>query len=118
MSPVIRARTPVFSSSSACEGVSKMTLAGKKAMGPIIRSYCCCRMLVDTSQSTWPDLSVMANASAMSVCIDAGIDGFLFAAPTYSSVAPLCSNSLAPSCVISAPDTNESTTLVGKRCSR
>lgn len=83
-----------------------------------MRSYCCCRMFGATSQSTWPDLSVMASASAISVCIDAGIDGFLFAAPTHNSVEPLCSNSLGASCVISAPDTKDRTTLVGKRCSR
>lgn len=65
-----------------------------------------------------PDLSVMASASAMSCCIDTGIEEFLFAAPTQSSVGPECSNSLAPVCVISAPDTNERTTFVGKRCSR
>lgn len=85
---------------------------------PTMRSYCCCRILVDTSQSTWPDLSVMANASAMSVCMDAGMDGFLFAAPTDNSVEPLCSNSLAPSCVMETPETSDRTTLVGKRCSR
>lgn len=85
---------------------------------PTIRSYCCCRMFVDTSHSTCPDFSVIASASAMSVCIDAGMDGFLFAAPTHSSVPPLCSNSLAPSCAISAPDTSDRTTLVGNRCSR
>lgn len=36
------------------------------ATHPIMRSYCCCRMLEETSQSTWPDLRVMASASAMS----------------------------------------------------
>lgn len=54
----------------------------------------------------------------MSCCIDAGIDGFLFAAPTNNSVDPLCSNSLGANCVISAPETRERTTLVGKRSSR
>lgn len=85
MTPVISERTPTFSNRSAWEGVSKTTLAGWKAIGlsmcqhvssayrmpnvtyPIIRSNCCCRMLVDTSQSTWPDFSVIASASAMSV---------------------------------------------------
>lgn len=92
--------------------------AQQSATYPIMRSYCCCRMFWDTSQSTFPDLSVIDSASAMSCCIDAGIDGFLFAAPTQSSVDPLCSNSLAPIWEISAPDTNESTTFVGKRDSR
>jgi len=85
---------------------------------PIILSYCCCRIFAATLQSTCPVLKVMANASAMSCCIDIGIAGFLFAGPTHTSVEPLCSNSLAPNCVISAPDTNERTTFVGKRCSK
>lgn len=54
----------------------------------------------------------------MSDCIETGIEGFLFAGPTQISLEPLCSNSLAPSCVSSAPDTREMTTLVGNRCSR
>lgn len=84
----------------------------------MLRSYCCCLMLGETSQSTWPDFNVMARASAMSAWMDEGMAGFAFAAPTHSSVEPFCSNSLAPSCTISAPETSESTTLVGKRCSR
>lgn len=133
---VINERTPTFSRSSAWLGVSNRTLAGWKAIGlirrsveafdtagavdthPIIRSYCCCRMLGDTWQSTWPELKVIASASAISDWIDAGMAEFLFAGPTHISVAPRCSNSLAPSCAISAPDTNDSTTLVGNLCSR
>lgn len=60
----------------------------------------------------------MERASAMSDWIDIGIEGFLLAGPTQTSVAPLCSNSLAPSCVSSAPDTNDSTTFVGNLCSK
>lgn len=85
---------------------------------PIMRSYCCCLIFWETLQSTWPVLSVIASASAISFWIAAGIASFLLAGPTQISVAPICSNSLAPSCVISAPDTNESTTLVGNLCSR
>ena len=85
---------------------------------PIIRSYCCCRMLIETWQSTPPVVSVMARASAMSFWIVGGIAAFLLAGPTHTSVAPRCSNSLAPNCVISAPDTNDRTTFVGNLCSR
>lgn len=85
---------------------------------PIMRSYCCCRMLLETLHSTWPVLKVIANASAMSFCMAAGITSFLFAGPTQTSVAPTCSNSLDPSWVISAPDTSDKTTLVGNLCSR
>ena len=85
---------------------------------PIIRSYCCCLIFGETLQSTWPVLNVMAKASAISFWMAAGIVSFLFAGPTHTSVAPTCSNSLAPSCVISAPDTSESTTFVGNLCSR
>lgn len=60
----------------------------------------------------------MAKASAISDWICAGIAAFLLAGPTQMSVAPLCSNSLAPSCVISAPETNDRTTFVGNRCSK
>lgn len=70
MMPPITWRAPVFSRSSACEGVSKMTLAGWNAMGlennqslvsevqtliltyPIIRSYCSSLIFGDTEQST------------------------------------------------------------------
>jgi len=61
MTPVTIERTPTFSRSSVCEGVSKITLAGWKAIGlclcvsqrtrnylcrkdhtyPIMRSNCC-----------------------------------------------------------------------------
>lgn len=87
---------------------------------PIMRSYCCCRMFVDTSQSTCPLLSVIASASAISVCMLAGMAGLRFAAPTHSipPASLLCSNSLAPIWLISAPDTSDKTTLVGNRCSR
>ena len=54
----------------------------------------------------------------MSPCIVLGIAGFLFAGPTHISVEPLCSNSLAPNCVISAPETRERTTLLGNLDSR
>lgn len=134
--PLTKGRTPTFSSNSAWLGVSNKTLAGWNAIGlhsvsqcmsvqheecethPIMRSYCCCRMFWDTLQSTCPELKVMARASAMSDWICGGMFAFLLAGPTQMFVAPLCSNSLAPSCEISAPDTNESTTFVGKRCSR
>jgi hypothetical protein len=82
ITPLIIGRTPTLSKRSAWLGVSKNTLAGSKAMGletvsceqsilraithPIIRSYCCWRMLDDTLQSTCPELNVMARASAMS----------------------------------------------------
>lgn len=106
---------PTFSSSAVCDGVSKTTLKGWKEMGlyikdqhtvlgertpaayPIILSYCCCRMFVDTWQSTCPLLSVMARASAISPCIVLGMAGFLLAGPTQTSAVPLCSNSDAPS---------------------
>lgn len=80
---------------------------------PIILSYCCCRILLETWQSTCPLLRVIASASAISPCMVLGIDGFLFAGPTHTSVDPLCSNSLAPNCVISAPETSDKTTLLG-----
>jgi hypothetical protein len=85
---------------------------------PIMRSYCCWRMLGETLQSTCPEPRVMARASAMSAWICAGMLGLVLAGPTQMSVAPLCSNSLAPICEISAPETKDKTTLVGKRCSR
>lgn len=127
--------TPIFSSKSAWLGVSKRTLSGWNATGlghklarvqaagytktyPIIRSYCCWRMFGDTLQLTWPVNKVIAKASAISFCIEAGIDGFLFAAPTQISVDSMCSNSLGPNCCNSAPDTNDSTTFVGNLSSR
>ncbi len=64
---------------------------------PMTLSYCCCRMLGETLQSTWPVLKVIARACAISSCIDDGMLEFLFAGPTHISVDPLCSNSLAPS---------------------
>lgn len=61
---------------------------------PIILSYCCCLMLDETLQSTWPELRVMASASAISDWMEAGMPGFLFAGPTQNSVEPACSNSV------------------------
>lgn len=84
---------------------------------PITRSYCCCRMLLDTLQSTWPVLRVIAKACAMSSWIEGGMLEFLFAGPTQTSLDPLCSNSLGASCVRSAPHTSDRTTLVGNRAS-
>lgn len=81
------------------------------------RSYCCWRMLGDTLQSTWPVLSVMARACAMSSCIVGGMLALALAGPTHTSVEPLCSNSLPLSWASSAPQTRESTTLVGNRSS-
>lgn len=60
----------------------------------------------------------MPRASAMSDWMDAGIPGFLLAGPTQKSVDPVCSNSVAPVCMSSAPATSDRTTLVGKRDSR
>lgn len=90
---------------------------GRGVSYPITRSYCCCRILLDTLQSTWPVLRVIARACAISSCIEVGMFEFLFAGPTQTSVDPLCSNSLPPNCVRSAPQTSERTTLVGKRAS-
>ena len=59
-----------------------------------------------------PVLNVIAKASAMSFWIAAGIVAFLFAGPTQTFVTPICSNSLGPSCAISAPETKDSTTFV------
>ena len=84
---------------------------------PITRSNCSCLMLVDILQLTCPVVRVMANAWAMSSRIDRGISVLLLAAPTHMSLEPLCSNSLCPSCVSSAPQTRDRTTLVGKRSS-
>jgi hypothetical protein len=53
----------------------------------------------------------------MSLWIDSGIAEFLLAGPTQISVDPLCSNSLDPNCVRSAPETRERTTFVGNRSS-
>lgn len=74
-------------------------------------------MFRDTLQSTWPVLNVIASAWAISSWIDAGMRSFLLAGPIHTSVEPRCSNSLWPSCEISAPDTSDRTTLVGKRSS-
>jgi hypothetical protein len=60
---------------------------------------------------------VIDRASDMSLWIDSGMAEFLLAGPTQTSVEPLCSNSLEPSCVRLAPDTNDRTTFVGNRSS-
>ena len=103
----------------AWDGSAKVHLRerGWTSANPIILSNCCCRILPDTLQSTCPVLRVIAKASAMSFWIATGMATFLLAGPTQTSVEPMCSNSLAPSCVISAPDTNDNTTLVGNLCS-
>lgn len=49
---------------------------------PIIRSNCSCLIFGDTLQSTWPVLRVMANAAAMSFCMEVGIADLLLVAPT------------------------------------
>lgn len=85
---------------------------------PITLSYCCWRMFGDTLHSTWPELRVTAKACAISSWIDWGMFLFWLAGPIQISVGPLCSNSLWPSCVSSAPETSDRTTLVGNRSSR
>lgn len=85
---------------------------------PIIRSNCSCLMFVDTLQSTCPDPSVIAKAWAMSFWISGGMLELVSVAPTEISDEPRCSNSPGPVWVISTPDTNDKTTLVGKRCSK
>jgi len=85
---------------------------------PIMRSNCSCLMLSETLQSTPPEDNVMANADAISFCIDEGMLDCLLVAPTQILELLRCSNSLAPICEISTPDTSDKITFVGKRCSR
>lgn len=74
-------------------------------------------MFLETLHSTCPVLNVIANACAISSWIEGGIWSFLLAGPTQTSVEPLCSNSVCPSCDTSAPETSDRTTFVGKRSS-
>lgn len=60
----------------------------------------------------------MASASDMSFAIALGTTEFMFAGPTQTLVFPVCSNSLTPSCVRSAPETSDRTTLLGNLSSR
>lgn len=95
-----------------------MGKAARKETHPIMRSNCSWRMFSETLHSTCPVAKVMANAAAISFWIEDGMVDCLVVAPTQMSDEFRCSNSPAPICETSTPDTSDRTTFVGNRCSR